>query len=218
MREEIAARFTEVFSQEYEKRMDEIEKEAGACYEREENIYPFRGARITDYGVLLPFDSLAMHCSGNCDVISVHSAGEALEDALTAIRQACPSIRYEGYAAYVWSDLHGSGVCQYEISSEEKQDTDEGIYDFVGEALEEVLADEKRWKYLSDMVRDAKDTDENMFRKILRLFRAYSRCLPSDASDRVIALSGEIDPDLTEALRAFSEALRTGQEPDIEAE
>lgn len=41
LREGIAARFTEVFNEEYEKLMDLIEEEEGACYEKEEEFNPF---------------------------------------------------------------------------------------------------------------------------------------------------------------------------------
>ena len=87
LREKIAARFTEVFNEEYGKLMDLIEEEEGACYEKEEELNPFNGARVTDYGIFLSFDALSMYGDGFGDNISVHDAREAVEEALKTIKQ-----------------------------------------------------------------------------------------------------------------------------------
>ena len=127
LREEIAVRFTQVFNEKYEELMDLIEEEENGCYEKEEGLNPFKGARITDYGVFLPFNALSMYGDGWGDNISLHDAGEAMEAALKIIKREYPWIRYEGYVAYCWSDVHGSDICQYEISSEKKKDKSDVI-------------------------------------------------------------------------------------------
>ena len=217
LREKIAARFTEVFSDEYEKLMDLIEEEEGACYEREEESNPFNGAQITDYGVFLSFDALSMHGDPFGDHISGHNAGEAIEETLKTIKQEYPSIRYEGYVAYCWSDVHSGEVCQYEISSEKKKKKDKSdvVYDFVGKALGRTLEDDEIWDELSEELEDA---DENEFKRIIKLFHIYSKWIPSDAIDKVIEISEENDEDMAESLREFADALKAGEDVGIEEE
>lgn len=215
LREKIAARFTEVFNKEYEKLMDLIEEEEGACYEKEEGLNPFNGARVTDYGIFLSFDALSMYGDEYGDHLSWHNAGEAMEEALKTIKQEHPSISYDGYVAYCWSDVHSGEVCQWEISSEKKKKKDKGnvIYDFVGEALGEALEDEETWDRLSE---DLECEDENEFKKIIKLFHTYSKWVPSDAIDKVIGISEESDEDMAESLREFSDALKLGENVEIE--
>ena len=115
LRKEIASRFTELFNEEYVKIMDLIEEEEGACYEKDEGINPFNGAKVTDYGFFLSFDCLAMYTAyGNH--LADYNAGDALKRALRRIKQEYPSISYEGYIAYCWSDINSGDVCKYEIS------------------------------------------------------------------------------------------------------
>ena len=217
LRKEIAARFTEVFNEEYEKLMDLIEEEEGACYEKEEEMNPFNGARLTDYGILLPFDALSMYCDEYGDHLSWHNAGEAMEEALKTIKREYPSISYEGYVAYCWSDVHSGEVVQYEISSEKKKKKDKRdvIYDFVGEALGEALEDEEVWDSLSEGL---EGEDENELKKIIKLFHIYSKWIPSDAIDKVIEISEESDEDMAESLREFADALKAGEDVDIDEE
>ena len=217
LREEIAARFTEAFNEEYEKLMDLIEEEEGACYEKEEEMNPFNGARVTDYGIFLPFDALSMYCDEYGDHLSWHNAGEAMEEALKIIKREYPSISYEGYVAYCWSDVNSGEVVQYEISSVKKKKKDKSvvIYDFVGEALGETLEDEEVWDELSEEIEAA---DENEIKKIIKLFHIYSKWVPSDAIDKVIEISEESDEDMTESLREFADALKAGEDVDIEEE
>lgn len=213
LREKIAARFTEAFNEEYEKLMDLIEEEGG-CYEKKEGLNPFNGARVTDYGIFISFDALSMYGDEYGDHLSSHNAGEAMEEALKIIKQEHPSISYDGYVAYCWSDVHSGDVCQWEISSEKKKKKDTGIviYDFVGVALGEALADEKTWEGLSE---DLECEDENEFKKIIKLFHAYSKWMPSDAIDKVIKISEKSDEDMAESLREFSDALKAGEDVDI---
>ena len=215
LREGIAARFTEVFNREYEKLMDLVEEEEGACYEKEEELNPFNGAQVTDYGVFLPFDALSLYCDEYGDHLSWHNAGEALEEALKIIKREHPSISYEGYVAYCWSDVHSGEVVQYEISSEKKKkkDKSEIIYDFVGVALGEALEDEEVWEELSGEIEAA---DENEIKKIIKLFHIYSKWVPSDAIGKVIEISEESDEDMAESLQEFADALRAGKDVDIE--
>ena len=161
LREGIAARFTEVFNGEYEKLLDLVEEEEGACYEKEEELNPFNDAQVTDYGIFLSFDALSLHCDEYGDYLSWHNAGEAMEEALKIIKLEYPSISYEGYVAYCWSDVHSGEVVQYEISSVKKKKKDKSvvIYDFVGKALGETLEDEEVWDALSEEI-EAADDDE----------------------------------------------------------
>ena len=215
LRDEVAARFAEVFNEEYEELMDLIEEEEGACYEKEEGFNPLNGGKVTDYGIFLPFDTLAMYCDEFGDNISGHDAGEALEKTLKTMKKEYPSIRYEGYVAYCWSDVHSGDVCQYEISSEKKKEKKDVVYDFIGEALGIALNDEEAWEKVSDELYDA---DENEFKRIIKLLHAYSKWIPSDAIDRIIELSEESDEDMMESLREFADAIIAGQDVDIEEE
>ena len=86
LRTSVASRFTEVFGEEYDKVMDLVEEEDGDCNEKEEGMNPFNGAQITDYGVYLSFDSLALYSCGG-DFLASHDAGEALEKTLKKIKK-----------------------------------------------------------------------------------------------------------------------------------
>ncbi len=214
LRKSIAARFTEVFNEKYEKLMDLIEEEEEASYEKEMEKNPFYGANVTDYGVFLPFDSFAMYCGTDGDFISDYDAGIALELTLETINQEYPSIRYEGYVAYYWTDVHGGEAVQYEISSEKKKDKNDVIYDFVGEALGKAIDDEETWEQVSE---ELAWSDDKEYKKVIKLFHAYSKWIPSDAIDKVIEISKESDEDLAESLQEFADALKSGEDVDIES-
>lgn len=216
LREKIAARFTELFNEKYEELMDLIEEEEGDCNEKEEGLNPFNGAQIKEYGILLPFDALAMY-SGYGDFLACHDAGEALEKALKTLKEEYPSITYEGYVAYCWSDVHSGEVCQYEISSEKRRKNDKGekIYDFVGEALGFALQDDEIWDRLAE---ELDGSDENDYKRIIKLFHMYSKWLPSDAIEKIINISEGSDEDIKDSLEEFVEAINSGEDVEIEDE
>lgn len=60
--------------------------------------------------------------------------------------------------------------------------------------------------------------DETEFKKIIKLFHTYSKWIPSDAIDKVIVISEESDEGMTESLREFADALKAGEDVDIEEE
>lgn len=212
LRTSVASRFTEVFGEEYDKVMDLVEEEDGDCNEKEEGMNPFNGAQITDYGVYLSFDSLALYSCGG-DFLASHDAGEALEKTLKKIKKEFSSIKYEGYVAYCWSDVHAGDVCQYIITSEKrKKDAEDIVYDFVGEALAGILQDDEVWDNLAEELEDA---DENDFKKILKLFHMYSQWIPSNATDRIIDISDDVDEDLRDVLESFVEDLNGGNDGEI---
>ena len=214
IRKEIASRFTELFNEEYEKIMDLIEEEQGDCEEKDEGINPFNSANVTDYGVFLSFECLAMYC-GFGDHLANHNAGDALTMALKRIRQEYPSISYDGYIAYCWSDVHDGDVVQYEISSKRRRKKDKGfiIYDFIGEALRKILEDKDAWEFLSEALLYQ---DENTLKKIIKLYHLYSEFVPSDAIDRIVENSKKRDESMCVSLQEFTEALQAGEDIDIE--
>ena len=214
IRKEIASRFTELFNEEYEKIMDLIEEEQGDCEEKDEGINPFNSANVTDYGVFLSFECLAMYF-GFGDHLANHNAGDALEIALKRIKKEYPSISYEGYIAYSWSDSNSGDVCQYEISSKRRRKKDKGfiIFDFVGQALREILEDKNAWEFLSEALLYQ---DENTLKKIIKLYHLYSKFVPSDAIDRIIENSKKADESISASLQEFTEALQAGADIDIE--
>ena len=214
LQDSIAARFTEVFNEEYEELMDLIEEEEGDCNEKEEGINPFNGAQVRDYGVFLPFGSLAMYCEYG-DQISWHNAGEALEKALKIIKNEYPAIRYEGYVAYSWSDVHGGEVCQYEISSEKrkKREKNDMVYDFVGEALREALEDEEVREGLAEELQNA---DEKEFKQIIRLLHAYSKWIPAENMVFILMIAAGRDGGLAETLQKYADELKAGEDDNSE--
>jgi ribosomal protein L7/L12 len=194
--------------------MDLIEEEQGDCEEKDEGINPFNSANVTDYGVFLSFECLAMYC-GFGDHLANHNAGDALTMALKRIRQEYPSISYDGYIAYCWSDVHDGDVVQYEISSKRRRKKDKGfvIYDFIGEALRKILEDRDAWEDLSESLLY---TDENTLKKIIKLYHLYSSFVPSDSIERIIENSKKRDDSMSVSLQEFAEALRSGKDIDIE--
>ena len=214
LRNEIAARFTEIFNEEYEKIMDLIEEDSGACYEKDEGINPFTGAKATDYGVFLSFDCLAMYGAfGNH--LAYYNAGDALKKTLKRIKQEYPSISYEGYIAYCWSDINSGDVCQYEISSKRRRKKDKSfiVYDFIGEALRKILEDEDAWERLSEFLLFQ---EEYTLKRIIKLYHLYSEFVPSDSIERIIENSKRRDESMSVSLQIFAEALQSGEDIDIE--
>ena len=199
IKEEVADCFTEFFNEEYENVMDLIEEDDGDCYEKDEDLNPFLGAQITDYGGFLPFDSLAMYCSGG-DVIAQHDAGEALNNSLARIKEEYPSIRYEGFVGYYWSDIHSGEVCQYELSSEKKKSAEPIVYDFVGRFLGMALEDDDAWEEISDHLQFE---DIKEYKKIWDAFQLYSEWVPSDAKDKLLELAEEQDEEIRESLEKY---------------
>ena len=207
LRVKVASRFTEEFNEEYKKVMELIEEEEGNCNEKEENINPFKGTQITDYGVYLSFASLAMYTFCG-DYLASHDAGEALKKALKTIKKEFSSIRYEGYVAYCWSDVRSGGVYQYEITSE--KGAEDIVYDFVGEALAGVLRHDLAWDDLAKELEE-EEADENEFKKIIKLFHMYSQWVPTDAIDRIIDISEDIEEGLSDNLERFVKKLNSGK-------
>lgn len=213
LREVIAARFTEVFNEDYGKIIDLVEELNGNCYEKDEGMNPFKGAQVTSYGVFLPFNTLALFC-GDGDNLAVYNACEALDNALKAIKREYPAISYEGYVAYWWTDVRDGDTCQYAISSKKKKDKRDVIYDFVGEALGKALEDEDAWVELSDRLDF--DNDENEFKETIKLLHAYSKWIPSDAIDRVIEISRKTNENITKDLQKLADVLRSSGESTSE--
>lgn len=212
LRAKIAARFTEVFNEEYDKVLELVEEEDGWSTEKEDGFNPFNGAQIFDDGVHLSFGALSLY-SGNGDFLASHDTGEALVKALKKIKKEFSSIRYEGYVAYSWSDVHSGDVCQYEISSENaKKGAEDIVYDFVGEALAEALQDDEVWDNLAKELQDASESD---FKKILKLFHMYSQWIPTDAANRLFDISKNVDEDLKSTLERFIEDLNNGRDVEI---
>ena len=214
LRKEISVRFKKCFDEEYEKVMDLIEEEAGDCYEKDMDFNPFKGALISEYGIFLSFDNLAMYC-GSGDIVASYSAGDALNIALQRLKREYPSINYEGYVAYVWSDIHSGDVCQYKISSRKEEDKPEVVYDFIGKELGVVLQKDETWDRLSESLEDA---DENDFMRILRFLYVYSKWIPFDAMNRVIDIAEEQDEGFTKSLERFVEALKVDENVEIEGD
>ena len=214
IRKEIASRFTELFNEEYEKIMDLIEEEQGDCEEKDEGINPFNSANVTDYGVFLSFECLAMYC-GFGDHLANHNAGDALTMALKRIRQEYPSISYDGYIAYCWSDVHDGDVVQYEISSKRRRKKDKSfiVYDFIGEALRKILDLKDAWERLSEFLLFQ---EEYTLKKIIKLYHLYSEFVPSDSIERIIENSKKGDESIGVSLQKFAEALQAGEDIDIE--
>lgn len=213
IRKEIASRYTEVFNDEYEKLMDLVEEEQGTCFERVEGINPFNGPRVTDYGVLLRFNELALYSGKYGDYISGYFAEVAVEKALDIIENEYPSIVYDGYIAYSMADIHGGEIVQFRISSGMNRDKDDEVYDCVGEVIGEAIMNEKTWLRLSDELIAEKEIE---FKRIIKFFYLYSRWIPSWAIDRVIELSENNRWDIKESLQEFAAALRAGEVVDIE--
>ena len=210
IKEEVAARFSDIFNEEYEKVMDLVEEDDGDCYEKEEELNPFLGAEITEYGVFLPFEALAMYCAEG-DIIAQHDAGEALHPALEKIQNEYPAIRYEGYVGYHWSDIHSGEVCQYEVSSNNKNPE---IYDFVGRALAFAFEDDA-WDRIEEQLQFV-DRDE--YKRILAAFDLYSEWIPSDAKDRLQEIAEDLGEDISDLLPEDNGANDPGEEFDIEDE
>ena len=213
IREEIASRYTEIFNDEYEKLMDLIEDDGRICFERVEGINPFNGPRVTDYGVLLRFNKLALYSGRYGDHISGYFAEEAVEKALDTIKNEYPSIAYDGYIAYSWSDIHGGEIEQFRIFSEMNRDMNDEVYDCVGEIVGEAIANKNTWLRLSD---ELIAEEEIEFKRIIKFFYLYSKWIPSWAIDRVIELSENNCRVNKESLQEFAAALRTGEDVDIE--
>lgn len=207
LRMEIASRFTEVFHEEYEKVLDLVEKENGNCTETENHSNPFRGAQIKDYGVYLPFGALALYY-GDGNILAYHDAGEALMKALKKVKKEFSSIRYEGYVAYSWSDIHGGEVWQYEITS--GKGAEDRVYDFVGEALAEVLQSDAVWEELKEYL---EYEEEEFFKDILKLFRVYSQWIPAEATRKLIDISEDAVEVSRENLESFLKELNCEKDP-----
>ena len=183
IRRKVAGRFVNIFDDEYEKLMDMIEEEDGTCYEKEENISPLVEApKITDDGVFVQFDSLAMYCGAFGDYIASHNAGEAITEALRRLQGEFQNITYNGYVAYCWSDSHGGETCQYRITSDFNDDDKDVIYDFIGNILKLTFSRNYVWDELYEEMegRDFEDCDE-----IEQFFVAYADYLPEDAIEKL---------------------------------
>ncbi len=212
LRAEIASRFTEIFNEKYEAIKDTIIRYVRAHIEDAENaeaedVYPFFGAHTEDYGVCFSFDPRKLYYG---DFVN---ANDVLLEALKAIKQQYPSIRYEGYVACCIFDKYGGEACQYEISSEETENEDDIVYDFVGASLAFELKYGSAWDELYYRLDDA---DENEFKKIIKVFHAYSQWVPPDSIDKLIALSEKVDKNIKESLEKFAEAIRAGEDVEIE--
>ena len=122
---------------------------------------------------------------------------------------------HDGYIAYCWSDVHDGDVVQYEISSKRRRKKDKGfiIYDFVGEALREILEDKDAWEFLSEALLYE---NENTLKKIIKLYYLYSKFVPSDAIERIVENSKKRDESMSVSLQIFADALQAGEDIDIE--
>ena len=206
IREEVTSEFAKVFEEEYEKLADQIEAEEGSCYEKEEGVSAsmFYDAEIKEYGVLLRFESFEMRV--NEDNLSLHDVDEVLDKALKHIKDKYPASSYEGYIAYHRSDTHGGDVVQYAVSSEDKKNGDDTVYDFVG--TEVAFMDDDVW---DEYIEELEYADEDDIKDAVGFFHMYSDWVPADLIGRVIETAAEDDDETRESLETYLQTLKAGK-------
>ena len=213
LREKIATGFKEEFNKEYETIINIVEEIDGTCYEKEEGYNPLKDVQITNYGILITFYCLALYCGDYGDFLACRDAEDALEKALETIRKKYPSITYDGFIAYCWSDVHSGEACQYEISSEtgSEEKDDKTLYDFIGEALEDAFIDED---FLERVLEDLEWGSEEEFKSVIKFFYSYQKWIPSDCIKQIIEFSKGNEDNITESLKAFVKTLQNEKETE----
>ena len=199
--EKIKEDFDEMFDKAWEKAMDNMELEYGDCSEREEGI---ENPAITYSDIDTVFIKLDPLYLSSCDgeVCDNNFGTKALEDTLISLKEKYPEISYEGLIAYEWSDTRCGEVVNYELASDDLDNNESVVYDFVGDILIEAVQDDLFWDKLSECLVDSEKKD---FIKVLKDMLTY--CMPDDAIEELLDIADNVDESIRPELEKMIEAL-----------
>ena len=108
------------------------------------------GIRKKDYGFFISVDALDIRHSGG--YYNAEYSFRALDKALKNMKEAYPQVEYEGYIGCILSDPKSGEAYQWELSSGREVK----VYDFVGEVLGSIFAEEL---YVPEEPLDAEDVN-----------------------------------------------------------
>lgn len=212
-KKKVAKKFMEEFNSGWEKAQEAVEEEVGDCERR----YTPAETKITEYGFFIAVSPLEVrYCYG--DYYDSSRGRDAFVKALENMVTEFTDIKYEGYIGYPISDVHGGDAMQWELSSKKGDKFDDRTYDFVGNIIGKILANEK---YDPDDC-DIEDMEFwGLLREQLELQGDYAETIESlysysewiDDSDleiavkSIISIAIENDEDIVEELNDLVESL-----------
>lgn len=197
--QEVRTYFVDAFVEEYNNLLEMIEDEDGSCLELDEDTFLINGIKEDEDGFTVTFDNLALHCDDG-DSLASYTADEAIKKAIDETVNKFQSINYEGLIAFVCSDGWHGEVVQYEISSCETKENE--IYEFVGDAISEVIEDEEFWELLEENLEEA---DEDDFKHVASNFKQYTKWIDDEAFDKLLEITENVDDEIHDSLEEFIE-------------
>lgn len=195
--EEVSTTFMEIFNEKWKSALDEFENWWGSI----DDIYGLPILiRNTEYGLFVKVFTLAINDLVG-EVCDLDQGKYALDYSLKAVKEQYPSIEYEGFIAYSWSDSRDGDVEQYEVSSNET-DGDK-VYDFVGEVIGKLLKECGCFWTDTDL-EELYGWDKDDYVEIAQSLYAYKDWIdPEDmdsAFNRIIDMLSQDTPEIREDL------------------
>ncbi len=167
-----------------------------------------------DDGFLISFGSLDIRYRYG-EYYDMAFGPAALENALSAMREAFPGIAYEGCMECVLSDAKSGEAYHCDLSTEYVS-----LYDFIGEALGNILATDADeiypprdyfWETFESELSCNEDYEETV-----RVLYAYAAWIGEEALeaavDKILAIAEDSDYDDIELLEELLGELREGEE------
>lgn len=146
--------FISKFMEEWDTALLFCETKYGQCQTKEDEYTPIH-VSTKEYGIFVNVGALDIrYAYGDCCDLDLGI--EALDNTLKAVKETYPSIEYEGYIAFPWSDLKSGDIVQYHVFSKKTSYLTDKCFDFVGEKLAHILETENHI-WLPEEVLNAED-------------------------------------------------------------
>lgn len=203
---EIANSFLTEFTQLWKDAVESVEEEFGGC---DETDIPVE-ITFTEYGFFMSISQLEINYRFG-DFYDLDYGPNAFNKAFSNMNNNYPQIQYDGLILYPLCDTKSGEMVQYEMSSHGNVDT----YDFVGKALEVLLAtDEDLEECFAENLESYEDYKESI--QTLYTYQKYfSEEQLENALQIILNVAEECDEDMDE-LEELIEDLKS--EIDVETD
>jgi len=187
--------FTKKFNEDWDTAVKEVIEEYGE-EDDDEAESPLIASEF-DEGIYAQLEDLDIPYQDG-DYCDTDEGENVLRGTLEALEKEFTGISYEGYIAYRWSDVNGSGVEQYYIKSSNISEEKE-TFDFVAKALQFFNPN------------DLETDDEDELKEILAFLYDYKDAIDCDTIfDGILDYAEEQDEDLRETLEEAIADLKAG--------
>ena len=194
--EVIASSFMKEFSELWQQALEEVKEQ----YANVEDQDVPASIVYKEYGFFIEVSQLEIEYAYG-DYYEVDYGSRAFNTAFTSMQKNYPSIKCDGYITYPLCDVKSGEMVAYELTR------DVTTYDFVGEALNQLLNDDEVEESLGEQLEaylDFEDTIKSLY--------AYQSYLDEEAFEKVIPIILDIAEENDEDVDGLNELIESYNE------